>query len=173
MPRSRHRRKLARKHHPRRLTDFDPSRPPMEDEKMSEVLLEFIEPYRHLARDDTALEKLIALGAVAWNVSLLPESERASALDQFATGLFRGKRFALLRRFGRMARNWMRRGRGVGADGESAEEADFKAMVYELIEQKLRRFAHNRRMIVSYQVNFTDGDVQVFVASTLDQTGVK
>lgn len=43
---------------------------------MSEVLLEFLAPYRHEAQDDAALERLIALAVVAWNVSLLPESEQ-------------------------------------------------------------------------------------------------
>lgn len=45
-------------------------------EKMSEVLLEFIEPYMGFAKTDEDHKKLIDLAVVAWNASLLPESEK-------------------------------------------------------------------------------------------------
>lgn len=41
--------------------------------KMSEVLTEFIQIYLELADSYTALEKLISLAVIAWNISLITE----------------------------------------------------------------------------------------------------
>src|SRR4051812_46828121 len=45
-------------------------------EKMSEVLEDFIEPYRDMADGENALRKLLTLALLAWNAALLPEDRR-------------------------------------------------------------------------------------------------
>src|SRR5207244_2124029 len=44
--------------------------------KMSEVILEFIEPYSEHWRTEEQLEKLLLLATVAWNAALFPDSKR-------------------------------------------------------------------------------------------------
>ncbi len=51
---------------------------------MSEVLLDFIEPYRSFADTDEAVEKLVIIGITAWNVSMLPEDERDATITKLA-----------------------------------------------------------------------------------------
>jgi hypothetical protein len=46
-------------------------------EKMSEILLRFVEPYMELVTTDEALEKLLTVAIVAWNAAMLPPNERA------------------------------------------------------------------------------------------------
>ena len=41
--------------------------------KMSEVMQEFIAPYRDLARDESEVRHLLMLALVAWNASMIPE----------------------------------------------------------------------------------------------------
>src|SRR4029453_17450137 len=56
-------------------------------EKMSEVLWEFLAPYTPLAPDREAMEKLLAMAIVAWNVPLFPVGERAQRLRELSTTL--------------------------------------------------------------------------------------
>lgn len=134
---------------------------------MSEVLLEFLAPYRHETQDDTALEKLIALAVVAWNVSLLPESERDGALHRLVPELSGRKRFVLLKRSGGVVRNQGGGPGGVQTATESAEATEQKALVRQMIERKLQSFAQNKRMIVGYQVHLSETDIELVVESTV------
>ena len=98
---SSHKRKFARKHRlrePHRILDetgllegreviVHETAPGMR--KMSETLLEFLEPYRELADTDEATERLIALGALAWNLALRPADERKRELRELAATVFR------------------------------------------------------------------------------------
>jgi Trm5-related predicted tRNA methylase len=138
---------------------------------MSEVILEFIQPYRALAYDDAALEKLIGLGVVAWNVALLPSNQREDALDDLATDLFR--RETSITKLSNSIRKWIGVGRRAETKKEAAEVRDFKEIIYEMVEHKLRRFARNRRFIVSYHTEIKGDDVRVFVASTLEGINLK
>jgi hypothetical protein len=134
---------------------------------MSEVLLEFLAPYRHETQDDAALEKLIALAVVAWNVSLLPESERDGALHRLVPELSGRKRFVLLKRSGGVVRNRGGGHGGVQTATESAEVTEQKAIVRQMIERKLQSFPHNQRMIVGYQVHLSEKDIELVVESTV------
>jgi hypothetical protein len=130
---------------------------------MSEILLEFIAPYRDKALDDTALERLIALGAMAWNVALLPESKRETSIDELASKLFMPSRIN--------PKYWFRKllvaGTMSGKMATSPEIVDFKDVINEMIDRKISRFNQNRRWIVSYQVNITPDDVHLSVVSTM------
>lgn len=123
---------------------------------MSTVLLEFIEPYRESADTPEATKSLVALGALAWNLSLLPEHERDSFLAQALTKGTGGSSLV-----GRLATRI-----GAGVVGESRETADFKRIVHELVERKLRYYEENRRFILSYELSQTEGHIHLVVLST-------
>ncbi len=108
-------------------------------EKMSEVLLAFVEPYQEYATTRDAFERLIAIGALAWNAALASPEDRRSLLD---------KTSKLIQ--------------------ESAGEEDAKvygALVSDLIKRKERYFANNKRLIATYQVTEGKGKLHVAVAS--------
>jgi hypothetical protein len=151
------------------MTSPGKMRSPAGERKMSEVLLQFIEPYRELAQDDAALKKLIALGVVAWNTALLPESERGAALDEFGTGLFVGRWARLRRKLGGLVRRWIGAGRATGDDVQAPLLSEFKEIVHEMIGRKIECFAHNRRCIVSCEVNTGEEGVHLVVVSTLHE----
>ena len=172
MPRSRHRKKKSGRAQPWKRyaldDDFGALTPP--DEKMSGVILRFLEPYRTIARDETAFENLVALGVVAWNVAILPVEEREQALDEFA-GAFGIGRFSVLGRIGR----WFWAKMGLSPSGgvrQSRTIRDFKATVGEMIDRKLREYPNNRRFILDYQIGGAGEEVQLFIISTLERPRV-
>ena len=55
--------------------------------KMSEVLMDLLEPELERCADLPALEKVFNLGVLAWNACLMEESARALMLHDFARGL--------------------------------------------------------------------------------------
>ena len=57
--------------------------PPNDGIKMSEVLEELVKPYREHAGTEEAYRNLLAVGVIVWNMTLLPEKERLSKLDEF------------------------------------------------------------------------------------------
>jgi len=110
-------------------------------EKMSEVLLAFIEPYRELATTREAYEKLITVAMVAWNAALLPKDKRDAFLDEGINPV-------------------------LSSLGNKAIQ-DFKVIVNELIKRKERLFSNNRRFIVSYELSETKNNYHLSVASTI------
>ena len=105
-------------------------------DKMSDVLLDFIDPYYEIANTEDALHKLITTAIVAWNTALLPETERADKLQQLATAL------------------------------PEETHKDFYVIVQEMIERKERYFAQYDRMILDYELVDRGGDYHVSVMST-------
>jgi hypothetical protein len=169
MPRSRHRKKkYGRSRAGRRYFDDDLGLLSPPEERMSDVILEFIEPYREAAHDEATFEKLVALGIIAWNVALLPEAEREHELDKFAVATFGTKRASVLGRI----RGWLRGLLGQpppAAGGAGPRDIrDFKETARELIARKHRAFPNNRRFILDYQVEGTGEESQLFVISTLE-----
>ena len=45
-----------------------------DDEKMSEILVEFVGPYLDMVDSDETYRMLLTLAIAAWNISLLPEN---------------------------------------------------------------------------------------------------
>src|SRR6516165_11203247 len=110
-------------------------------EKMSEVLEDFIEPYREVAHNEDALRKLLDLGVLAWNAALLPEEQRRTAIDE------------ILRE---------------GLPGSSKEDrALAKEIIETLVRRKEERFAANQRAIISFELTDTGHGYHLTVASTL------
>ncbi len=71
-----------------------PKRPPKEDRRLSERLVDLIAPYREDGLQRERYEALIAAAATAWNLSLLQEPERSAAMSD-ALRKIRGNSAAL------------------------------------------------------------------------------
>lgn len=54
---------------------------PSGETKMSEVLLEFIEPYSQYWKTKEELNKLLGVAVIAWNAALLPGNERKEIIE--------------------------------------------------------------------------------------------
>lgn len=108
-------------------------------EKMSEVLLAFVEPYREYATTRDAFERLVTLGVVAWNVALAAPKDRHSLLDETSKSIYES------------------------AGKENAEV--YRALVNDLIKRKERYFANNKRLIATYQLTERKGKFHLAVAS--------
>jgi hypothetical protein len=57
---------------------------PRGEQRMSEVLEAFIEPYLGLADTDNGQRVLLEIASLAWNAAILPENERQAMLDELA-----------------------------------------------------------------------------------------
>jgi len=111
--------------------------PPSDGIKMSDVLEEFVEPYRQFAETKDAYRKLLAVAIVAWNVMLFPEKDRPSRLDQFLVIL-----------------------------PEHVRE-EGRQIIEELMVRKQRFFSQHRRMIIDFEVAGTGGQWHLSVMSTI------
>jgi hypothetical protein len=111
---------------------------PQQAEKMSEVLLDFIEPYKEFADTTEAMHRLIATALVAWNTALWPEAEQAEHLEQISKAL----------------------------PADTVD--DFYAIVGAMIERKNRFFAEYTRLILDYELTDTGDSYHVSVISTLN-----
>jgi hypothetical protein len=109
---------------------------PSGETKMSEVLLEFIEPYSQYWKTTEELTKLLGVAAIAWNAALLPGSEWKEAIENAV----------------KVAPPEIRQ--------------DMKAIVEEMMQRKETHFSHNKRMIMNYQVTMTKEGPHVTVLST-------
>lgn len=105
--------------------------------KMSEVLLDFIEPYKHVAETEEAMHKLVTTALVAWNTALMPTEEQEEHLEKFAQAL----------------------------PDEVVE--DFYAIVKEMIERKNGYFAEYTRHILDYELTDMGDDYHLSVISTV------
>lgn len=103
--------------------------------KMSEVLEEFVEPYRKFAETEEAYRKLLTTAIIAWNVTLFPEKERLSRLDELVVTL-----------------------------PEDVRE-DGRQIIEELMVRKERFFSQHRRIIIDFEVADTRGEWHLSVMS--------
>ena len=105
--------------------------------KMSEVLLDFIEPYREDAESEGDLRSLLTMGIGAWNTALLPKAEQEDVINR------------------------------VVAEGPIDREDNFRRLANELIARKEKYFAHCRRFIFGYELTVTREGPHLTVLSTL------
>jgi hypothetical protein len=112
-------------------------------EKMSEVLLDFVDPFQDLAETDDAYRKLLTVGMAAWNAALLSSAEREKMIQE------------------------------LGETLPPELRPDFRELLEPLIQRKLDCFAGNRRVIVDYQLTMAPEGERLLVLSTLpgDQSG--
>jgi hypothetical protein len=91
-------------------------------EKMSAILLRFVEPYMELVTTDEAMEKLLTVAIVAWNAAMLSPDEREKLIRKCEESL--------------------------PADAR----ADFRTVLDPLIARKQKHFSENRRPILSFDL---------------------
>ena len=108
-----------------------------DEEKMSAVLLDFIEPYRDMAEEHYGTEWLITFAVIAWNAALLSPKKRRAMLNDTLDGL---------------------------PDSERDMLSD---LLERMLRRKKRRFRGNRRMIFDYTVTESEEGLHVSVASTM------
>jgi len=107
--------------------------------KMSEVLEEFIAPYREIANTEEAFRKLLVTAVVAWNTALFPAQERQAHLEEI-----------------------------LEAIPEQVRE-DGRAIINDLMVRKQRYFSEYKRTIIDYEVTDTGENYHLAVISTLDE----
>ncbi|MBM3131049.1 MAG: hypothetical protein FJ009_20780 [Chloroflexi bacterium] len=110
------------------------------DAKISAAFLRFIEPFRYAAPDRKRFETLIGLGVAAWNVSLFEGAKRQEMLVEVSKTMF-------------------------SETGQPAP-SDLMGVLDDLIRHKERRFAHDRRLILSYQLDVTRDQYHLSMIST-------
>jgi hypothetical protein len=111
------------------------------EEKMSEVLLEFIEPFEDLTTTSEAYRKLIALAVIAWNAALLKGADRQNLIVESTKTI-------------------------LAMAGEEWRQ-DLNNILAMLVERKERYFAHNKRFIIDYRLSETKKSYHLSVISTL------
>ena len=118
---------------------------PPGQEKMSEVLEDFVKPYLKIAHfSETALRKLYGMGMLAWNAALMPEAKRQEMIAKFM-------QLSL-------------------SETSETDRMAFLEMLKTLIQRKERFFAANRRAILSFAITVVGPeDYHINVASTLPE----
>ena len=105
--------------------------------KMSEALIEFIEPYRESATTEDELRKLLTMAIVAWNAALIAPAEREALIRKTEDGLPPDMR------------------------------SDFRAILEPMILRKQQLFSDNRRAIIEYELTMRPAGPYLQVMSTL------
>jgi hypothetical protein len=112
--------------------------PPHGAKKMSEVLLEFLEPWSEGWRDEEDCRKLLSVGIIAWNAGIFSGSKRESLIEDTLRALPLGVR------------------------------ADARTIIDEMVRRKEALFASNRRIILNYELTMTPTGPYLQVLSTFD-----
>ena len=106
---------------------------------MSEVILEFLEPYSEDWETEEQFRQLVGLGVLAWNAALFPGSQRAEVNEQL-----------------------------VGALPPEARP-EMRALFTEMILRKDTLFASINRAILDFQVTMTPSGPHLSVLSTFEK----
>ena len=110
------------------------------EEKMSAVILQFVEPYKSQATSIQAFEKLIVLAMTAWNAALLEGAARQQMIE--------GVKETIL-----------------SSSGQEWNQA-LDQVLTQLIQRKERDFADNKRFIIDYRVSESEDEYNLAIAST-------
>ncbi len=113
------------------------------DEKMSDVLETFVEPYLHKARDEHDFRVMYNLAVIAWNVATRP----GPASDQLVENVVAKQ-----------------------PDDGSGDREALRDLIDAMIARKQERFAENRRIIAGVDIRaHGDGHYNISVASALPE----
>jgi len=123
---------LPNKHGPAKLVHAAPGA-----EKMSEVLMEFLEPYSDEWETEDQLRRLLTVGFVAWNAAIAPEDERQKLFESLLTKL------------------------------PPDVQEDFMDVVKILMEKKkLPKFVNNKRLVLDYHLTMRSDGPYLQIVST-------
>jgi len=116
---------------------------PEGEAKMSEVLEDFIAPYKQQADTEEAMQKLLTVAVVAWNASFFSESEQQEHIEKMqAEGM---------------------------PDAPDQVKTEFKEIVSQFISRKKRYFSEYKRLIIDFDLKDIGGQYHLSVASTVDE----
>jgi len=110
---------------------------PYGEVKMSDILLEYVEPYMDSVKTDEEYKKLFTVAMIAWNVSFLPEDEQKKTISNFKTCF------------------------------PPPLQNDFIKIVNMMIERKNTYFSEYKRKIIDYTLKDLGDEINISVASTL------
>ena len=113
-----------------------------DDEKMSEILVEFVGPYLDMVDSDETYRMLLTLAIAAWNMSLLPEEEQKDMLKEILEAMSGASKWQKVR---------------------------LKSILKSLIARKKAFFSNCKRMILSFDLEDTGEGYRLMVLSTLDK----
>lgn len=112
--------------------------------KMSEKLMKFTLPYLHTTESYEDRLRLFDMAVLAWNLAILPSAKR----EEFLTSYLAEQVNPL--------------------DREALEMfADFRDLLTELIQRKLKLFGKEKRFIDDFQLVEDDDELRVIVKSSL------
>ena len=112
---------------------------PSGEEKMSEVIMGFVEPYLELVDTYEAQNKLIGLATLAWNAALLPKEEQGAMVGDVIGNL--------------------------KLSDSNAKE--LVKLVETMMKRKRRYFSDNNRVILNYHLSETRHGFHLSVASSM------
>lgn len=112
------------------LTDSPP------DQKMSDILMEFIRPYVDDFSSEAHLNKALAVGLVAWNAAIAPAGAGQSLIESCLGTL------------------------------PSEVREDGRAVIARMLQRKLSCFANIKRFILSYELTMMPHGPHLVVLST-------
>jgi len=135
------RRLFKERHEPPTPSGVQLVRNPAGHEKMSDVLKEFVEPFRDLVNGKEALSKLLTLAVLAWNAAILPEDQGQAMIDEMLGSAL--------------------------AKASREDRAQAREIVEMLVRRKQEHFAANQRMIVSFELTDTGDGFHLDVMYTL------
>ena len=111
------------------------------DDKLSDLLGDFLAPYSQLAEDEQSYRNLLRIGIAAWNLALFPPEQHPALLDELVSPA----RLAV----------------------DAAARDELRALLEALVARKRERFAAEQRYIVDFELRHTADGYQLAVASTL------
>ena len=108
---------------PYRVTSVDK---PRSGVKLSEALLEFLEPFTDGMEGEEEWKKVVGIGVIAWNAALLPWDSVLTSLQDFCDSI------------------------------AHPDPKTLKAVLLDLVDRKLSFFAEDKRMVLRYEVSMTE-----------------
>ena len=115
---------------------------PKDFRKMSEVLLEYVEPFLDETETYEDRSNLIDFAMMAWNLALIPEESRKELLTEFVTEI-------------------------CSEIEEVEEQKTLKQLMNQLIKRKLKFFAEEERFVKEYKLTENGGRIHLAVASSV------
>lgn len=112
--------------------------------KMSEVIMEFAEPYLERATTMEDQKKALTMAIAMWNLSMLPKGKRAEEIEK------------LLGKLG-------------GPEADPREDAESKKLIQFFMDRKEKLFPDIERLILNYDMVETPQGVHLNVVSTVSE----
>lgn len=110
-------------------------------EKMSDVIIKFLQPYIIKLRNPEEYRKLVVIGILAWNASLMTQKERKEMINEIVSQSI--------------------------AYGETEAQTAMIEIVNELIQRKEKHFSHIKRYITDYKLTKTGKEFNLSIVSSL------